>query len=64
MDVFHHGGTRSVARPIHQAADFLGGPFEDRLDAAVRKISHPAVHAMLLGHPAARVTEEHALHAT
>lgn len=64
MNVLHDGGTRAVAGPLHQAADFPGRSLENRLDAAVRKVPHPAAHTVLLGHPAARIAEEHALHAT
>jgi len=63
-DVLHHGGARTVARPLHQPADFPVRSFEDRLNPAVREVPHPAVHAVPLGHPAAGVAEEHALHAT
>ena len=63
-DVLHHGGARALARPLHQVADVRVGPLEDRLDRAVREVAHPAAHAVLLGQPAARLTEEDALHAT
>src|SRR6202000_2766486 len=62
--VLHHGGARPVARPFHQPGDVTRGPLEDRLDAAVWQVPHPAAHAVPLGHLAARVAEEHALHAT
>ena len=61
-DVLHHGGARPVARPLHQEADFVGRSLEDRLDAAVRKVPHPAAHAVPFRHLAARAAEEHALH--
>jgi hypothetical protein len=46
----------------HEAADFAGRPLEDRLDAGVGKVPHPAAHAVPLGHLPARAEEEHALH--
>lgn len=53
-----------MTRPLHQTADFPVRPLEDRFDPAVREVPHPAAHAVPLGHPAAGVAEEHALHAT
>ena len=35
-----------MARPLHQTADFPVRSLEDRLDPAVREISHPATHAV------------------
>ena len=55
------GEAGAVVGPVDQAADLVGWAFEDGFDAAVREVSYPAGHVVLLGYPAAGVTEEHAL---
>jgi hypothetical protein len=63
-NVLYDGEARTAVRPLHQVAHVLGGPLEDGLDTAIRPVPHPAAHAVLLGHPQARGTEGHTLHAT
>jgi hypothetical protein len=59
--VLYHGEARAAASPVDQAAYLVGGAFEHGLDAAVGEVSYPPGYVVLLGYPAAGVTEEHAL---
>ena len=55
------GQAGAGMRPVDQAADVLGRPFEDRFDPAVGQVADPAGHAVLFGQVAAGVAEEDAL---
>jgi hypothetical protein len=63
-DVLHDGEPGAVPRPFEHALNVLGGPLEDRLDAAVGAVPHPAAHPVPLGRPPAGVAEGHPLHLT
>src|SRR5690242_21873849 len=60
-DVVDDGAAGAEAGPVDQVTDVVGRAFEDGFDPAVGQVSHPAGHAVLIGHALARVTEEDAL---
>lgn len=48
-------------RPVHQVADIVILPLEDRFDPAVGEVAYPSGHAVLLGQPPAGVAEQDTL---
>jgi len=63
-DVSHDGQVRAAARPVQEAVNVLGRPFEDCLDPAVGKVAYPPAHTAFKGHPPAGVAEIDALNLT
>jgi hypothetical protein len=63
-DVSHDGQVGTAARPVQEAVNVLGRPFEDRLDPAVGKVAYPPAHTVLKGHPPAGAAEVDALNLT
>ena len=63
-DVSHDGQVRAAARPVQEAVNVLGWPFEDCLDPAVGKVAYPPAHTVVKGHPPAGVAEVDALNLT
>ena len=63
-DVSHDGQVRAAARPVQEAVNVLGRPFEDGLNPAIVAIAHPPGHTALPGHPLAGSAEVDALDLT
>src|SRR5207249_2822932 len=54
----------AAVSPVNQAPHVFRCSLEDGLDPAVGQVAHPAADVVLLGHLAARVTEENTLDAS
>src|SRR5205085_29080 len=61
LDALDFGATRPVVHEPDETLDRIGLPLENGFDGAVPPIRDPPGHRALSGHPAHRITKEHAL---